>query len=353
MRDGRQLAEAIRCLDVAQGLLVGRVFDIVNGVTVRTRKIASLIEGAHRGSVHADTVLALQGNAREASLVFGRTGNEAVGEEIDRLKAALWLSMPPAEGPQGYLHPLGPDREPVIPKRARYVPAPLRLPEVIDINLAHQGRKTCYFAAAVDAIAHRRPHLLAGVARPEGDEVIVTVRGGIYRMPATLPVDATTGEPVYSFSLDGSTLVPYLEKAAATHFGSYLDIALGSPIAVMLWLGGANPTVSYYCASEVEEDELQQTFPREEPACLSIAPTRRDGSPVPAALLDRLDLSTGHTYIVDKVDRHGDVVLRDQQVEHQPKAVSMRELRELDAQVAWLTGPASPRHKPTSPGAAA
>lgn len=340
MSTGRELAAAFLSLEKTQDRMFNLVFDHGYDVSRHCRRINELLAGLPEPDPRA---LAVVSEARDRAKSVLRdisvSISDAIGRDLAQLRANLWLQRAPTDGSAGYVRPIPAGGEPMLPASAQYEPTPLTMPAVIDIDLARQGRKKCYFAVAINALAHRRPDLLDGLVEQDGDEVVVTVWGGTYRMPATLPVDTKTGAPVHSTSPDGSTMVAYLEKAAAMHFGSYLELERGSAGAVMLWIvGDSVPSVAHRYASKLTEAELVEILPRVEPAYLSVAPVRSDGVTVPADLLTRLDLSTNHAYTVESVGDDGDahVVLRDQHLTEQPARLSPADLRELDAEIGWL-----------------
>lgn len=338
MSTGRELAAAFLSLEKTQDRMFNLVFDHGYDVSRHCRRINELLADLPAPDPRVlAIVFEARARAKDVLRDTSVTISDAIGVDLAKLRANLWLQQAATDGPAGYIRPIPAGGEPLIPSSAHYEPTPLTMPAVIDIDLARQGRKKCYFVVAINALAHRRPDLLDGVVRQDGDEVVVTVWGGTYRMPATLPVDTKTGSPVYSTSPDGSTMVAYLEKAAAMHFGSYLELEMGSSGPAMLWIvGDSVPSVAHRNASTLTEAELLEILPRVEPAYFSVAPARKDGTQVPADLLDRLDLSTNHAYTIESVGADGHVVLRDQQLTEQPARLSPADLRELDAEIGWL-----------------
>lgn len=145
------------------------------------------------------------------------------------------------------------------------------MPTTIDITIGEQKRVNCYLIASINAVAHWDPSLLEAMVRPDPDNenyVVVRVATGTYRLPATLPVDEA-GDPAHATSLDGSTLVAYIEKAAAAHLGSWDQTDLGVPAFALRWLIGDKLPNTYSFNARSLSDDNRRSF---QPARSALSP---------------------------------------------------------------------------------
>ena len=233
--------------------------------------------------------------------------------------------------------------EPDLPPGVRYEPTPLLLPRApIDVDFARQGRLgNCYAIAAVNAaaqaVAQSHPEVFIDMVKPDPEDenfVIVTVHGGTYRLPATLPVDESTGREVFSTSPDGSTVVPYLEKAAAAHLGSWNDLVSGYEIYALWWLiGDRYPYWHRFGVSQMTDEDVHAVMTSGEPAFITIPARRADKGRV--AALSRLDLVDGHAYTVRNDHPPTGHRLHNPWQRFHPNPVGPDDLRTLGAVLSW------------------
>jgi hypothetical protein len=129
--------------------------------------------------------------------------------------------------------------EPDPPADGVYVPLKLTMPKEIGAETPIQGPiGNCYFVAALCAAAHRAPQLLRGAARVQQGMVVVTLGRRQLVVKQTLPINGAL-ELAGARSSDGTTLIPYLEKAFAVDKGRYGEIDKGGrPMDALEWITG-------------------------------------------------------------------------------------------------------------------
>lgn len=341
-----RFAESYLTLESADSMLADRLSAVENITSRYVLDLGNWYDVVPIGrSALPSTILELQ---RRMSTVLDHarvTLSSMVGGEIDYLKFLLWTTPLP-DGPRrgGHLRDFAIPGEPNLPTSMRYEPMPLYLPTVpIDIDIARQGElaKNCYLICAINAVAHGDSSALTAMVAADPEDathVIVRVSGGTYRLPATLPVDDWTGDEVYSTSPDGSTLVAYVEKAAAAHFGSWSDLARGDPGFALRWLVGKRfARTDSQLVSAMSDPDLDRAFTLGSFTVVAI-PGQAQGSPG-SACLERLGARGGHGYTLRRYDDRGLAWLHDPYLDRHPRPMSFDDLRMLGARVAWCSDP--------------
>lgn len=189
------------------------------------------------------------------------------------------------------------------------------------------------------------PDAFADMVKPDPDDenfVIVTVHRGTYRLRATLPVDEQTGREVCSTSPDGSTLVSYLEKAAAAHMGSWNDLDGGVPVTVLWWLVGDR--VRYTCArliASMLDEDVREILSSGSLGCV-VVPASADPSRV--SVSSKLNLVAGHAYTVRRTLVSAGYMLHNPWLDLHPQPMTIQNLRDLGAALSWASSePYTPR----------
>lgn len=241
----------------------------------------------------------------------------------------------------GHLREFAVPGEPDLPPGFRYEPTPLSMPSVpIDIDFATQGLLgNCYLISAINGAAQWEwdPDAIAAMVMEDPDDenfVIVTVHGGTYRLPATLPVDEKTGQLAFATSPDGSTAVCYLEKAAAAHFGSWKDLEAGEPIYPLYWLVGDR--YSMYraeAAIKMSDADIRAVMTAERPTFVTVPAEDTDEGR--ASVMSGLNLVEGHGYTVHRDHPSTGYKLHNPWRRLHPNSLEPRDLRALGAGLYW------------------
>ena len=345
-RTRHRIAESFLTLESAGSMLADSLRTVENVTSRYVLDLGNWYDAVPVGrSALPSTILELQ---RRMSSVLDQTRvtlTSMLSREANDLKNLLWTAPLP-DGPRrgGHLRDFATPGEPTLPISMRYEPTPLYLPTVpIDVDIARQGEiaRNCYLICAINAVAHWDPSALTAMVAADPEDathVIVKVGGGTYRLRATLPVDDWTGDEMFSTSPDGSTLVAYLEKAAAAHFGSWSDLARGDPGSALKWLTRPRfARIDSNWAGAMSDPELDHalTFG----ACTVIAIPRQAPGSLGSALLKRLGARDMHGFTLRRYSDRGLVQLHDPYLDHHPRPMSFHDLRTLGALVAWCSDP--------------
>lgn len=314
------------------------------------RHVDEALEGSPRRLALVGEIFKTGERMRRAAEDTAATVVASITDEMFGLRMQLWatpLAQQTESGrdgraevrPGGHLGDFTVAGEPDLPPGFRYEPTPLLLPgALIDIDFARQGQLgNCYLISAINAVAQSDPDAFTDMVKPDPDDenfVIVTVYGGTYRLPATLPVDERTGREVFSTSPDGSTVVPYIEKAAAAHMGSWDYLVSGNSIYALWWLiGDRHPHFNSFSVAEMTDADVRAVMTSGRPACVIVPSGRADEGRVSA--LSRLDLVDNHVYTVRKDLPPTGHWLHNPWLALHPKAVEPHDLRALGAMLTW------------------
>lgn len=261
--------------------------------------------------------------------------------EYSDLKAALWTIPLPKGSTGGHLraHPGG---EPLLIQQ-RFVPAPLTVPTTIDMNIAVQAGVVgnCRFVGAIRLLAEAKPQRLPTMAVSDplnpDDYVLVRVATGEYRLRATLAWDGNSDAPAGVTSPDGTTLVPYIEKAAAAHFGALNDLHQVRAESALAWLVGKD-SVEHHEQADLSDSEFAAAL--SQPACIVAVNSTSHPRPPDADALAQSGLVEGHAYNVaalDSTDRT--VALSNPWGILDPDPISFETLRKLNIELTWIKNP--------------
>lgn len=338
----REIVESVRALGAANDATVRIMSDLMGAVGTRSRAAATLVQsapGSRPGSGNAVVDAGWRCVELLGTTMSGTT--RAIISDRVALRGHLWFETAPSRG-AGHLHPWTPSGDPQLPPGTHYAPAPLKLPRGVDINVGlavqHPASGNCFFPVAVNMLAHRWSRLFTpAMAHQDGGEVVVQVSAGTYRFPATLPVDGVTGEPAHVTSPDGSNLVAYLEKAAAAHFGSYAELRAGYAAATLFWLAADQlPRIRAADISELTDDELYEIMSEGYPLAIGTTPIGGPGEDPRTALAARRDVLIGHAYVATSLAPIGNRG-RNPWGRDDSAGLSLQDLRDLGAQLTWLT----------------
>ncbi|WP_116947484.1 calpain family cysteine peptidase [Jiangella endophytica] len=223
--------------------------------------------------------------------------------------------------------------EPELTDGVRYAAHPLTFPAGVGTTFARQGSiSDCHLVAALCAVADRAPWLLPAVTASH-DTVVVDVPRRRYRLRPTLPVDAGSGRLAYACSPDGSTLVPFVEKAFAVYGGGYPVLARGGlPVEALYWLTGRP---SYLLRVPKADDDIVAALVESgQPAVACSRPFDDDGSGAAAALRYRL-APVAHAYAVRGLDADRRVLLHNPWGRRHPRPVPLDVFRDLFTRIDW------------------
>lgn len=347
------IAEAFLALQKVRAPARQSLSEVKDVSILVTSRIADRVDTALAGSPRRlDVVREVSTNGAYMRSIIGETTTTiiaSINDQLDRLKDEMW-STPltesevseatgqPVTRRGGHLRDFTVPGEPDLPPGFRYEPTPLLQPGVaIDVDFARQGvLSTCYIVSAINAVAQWDPDVFTDVVKPDPDDetfVIVTVHGGTYRLPATLPVDEN-GNEAFSTSPDGSTVVPYLEKAAAAHFGSWKDLEIGSPIDPMWWLVGDRfAYFNSFSTKDMPDADVHAVMTAGAPTAVTIPTGGPDGDRVSA--LSRLNVVEGHGYTVRNDHPKAGYQMHNPWLVLHPNTLEPRDLRALGAVLIW------------------
>ena len=314
------------------------------------RYVDAALEGNPRRLELVGEVFKAGERMRRATDDTAATVEATIADQMHQLKNELWATALAGSGDStqsggtearrcGHLRDFTVAGEPDLPPGFRYEPTPLLLPGVqIDVDFAKQGRLgNCYLISAINAVAQWDPDAFTDMVKPDPDDenfVIVTVHGGTYRLPATLPVDAQTGREVFSTSPDGSTVVPYLEKAAAAHLGSWNDLAGGNPIYPLWWLvGDRYGHFNSFFVNDMPDADVRAVMTADKPSCVAVPAGGADEGRV--SVLSKLNLVEGHGYTVRKGLLPTGHKLHNPWLRLHPNPLEPHDLRALGAVLIW------------------
>ncbi|SDS23921.1 C2 family cysteine protease [Jiangella sp. DSM 45060] len=311
--------------------------------------------GAEFDAVRAAVVGRAEGVARAAGIAGVRPAGEpatelarplaavvddaagAVRHTLDAEVAALLALLHHAPSAAAAGEPSatpGRSPEPPLTGGVRYAAHPLTLPAAVGAGFARQGAiSDCHLVAALCTVAGRAPWLLPAVTAA-GDAVLVDVPGRRYRLRPTLPVDDTGGGLAYARSPDGSTLVPYVEKAFAVYGGGYPALARGGlPAEALHWLTGRP---SYLLrVPKAGDDIVAALVESAQPAVACSRPFGHgDDAGAAAALRYRL-APVAHAYAVLGLDADRRVLLHNPWGLRHPRPVPLDVFCRLFTRIDW------------------
>ncbi|TDD73160.1 hypothetical protein E1262_01405 [Jiangella aurantiaca] len=316
------------------------------------RALRAAVVGRAEAAVRAAAAVAAVGPAvAELARPMATVADEAaeatlhaLDAEVGRLLALLHDTPPPgrrppfvapspsvAGGPPVPVPGLAP--EPELTDGVRYAEHPLTPPAAVGAGFARQGSiSDCHLVAALCAVADRAPWLLPAVSAGD-DAVLVDVPGRRYRLRPTLPVDAGGGRLAYAHSPDGSTLVPYVEKAFAVYGGGYTALGRGGlPVEALYWLTGRP---SYLLRVPKAGDDIVAALVESgQPAVACSRPFDDDRSGAAAALRYRL-APVAHAYAVHGLDAERRVLLHNPWGRRHPRPVPLDVFRDLFTRIDW------------------
>lgn len=323
-----------------------------------TTKVSQLVDTALDGNPRRlDVIREVFTTAEQMRRAAGDTTTTIIARinvQIERLREQLWATPLPESGYSletrwitahsgGHLRDFTVPGEPDLPPGFRYEPTPLLLPQApIDVDFARQsGWGDCYLISAINAAAQWDPGAFTDMVYQDPYDpnfVIVQVHGGTYRLPATLPVDEKTGREATSTSPDGSTVVAYIEKAAATHMGSWNDLNFGvNPLFPLTWLiGNRYPVFSAFFVSDMPDADVGAVMSAAKPAVIAI-PSGDTGEDR-VSVLSRLNLVDNHGYTVrGDHPTAGGFKLHNTWLRLHPKPLEPKDLRALGAIMIWAS----------------
>ncbi|WP_053205234.1 C2 family cysteine protease [Jiangella muralis] len=267
----------------------------------------------------------------------------AVRHRLDAEVAGLLALLHPAPRPgppPGLPAPVPPfptpglATEPALTDGVRYAAHPLTLPAAVGTEFAGQGAiSDCHLVAALCTVAERAPWLLPAVTAA-GDAVLVDVPGRRYRLHPTLPVDDADGGFAYARSPDGSTLVPYVEKAFAVYGGGYPALAGGGlPAEALYWLTGRP---SYLLRVPKADDDIVAALAESGQPAVACSRPFDDGDDAGAAAALRYHLApVAHAYAVRGLDTERRVLLHNPWGRRHPRPVPLDVFRRLFTRIDW------------------
>lgn len=347
------IAEAFLALQKVRAPAKQSLSEVKDVSILVTSRIADRVDTALACSPRRlDVVREVSTNGAHMRSTIGETTAaiiERINDQIGRLRDELWRAPLTESGVSvatgqvvtpcgGHLRDFTVPGEPDLPPGFRYEPTPLLQPGVkIDVDFAQQvWLGDCYIVSAINAIAQWDPGAFADMVTPDPHDesfVIVTVHGGTYRLPATLPVHEN-GKEAFSTSPDGSTVVPYIEKAAAAHFGSWAELEGGKPIYPMWWLiGDRLAHFNMFSTKDIPDADIHAVVTAAAPAAVSIPTGGPDGDRV--SMLSRLNLVDGHGYTVRNDHPKGGYKMHNPYLRLHPGPLSTRDLRALGAVLIW------------------
>ncbi|RIQ15778.1 C2 family cysteine protease, partial [Jiangella rhizosphaerae] len=292
----------------------------------RARPLAAVVDEAAAATLHAvDTEV-----ARLLALLHD---TPQPGRRPPSYAPSATVAGGPAP-PQGAPVPVAPQAaEPRLTGGVRYAERPLTLPAAVGVGFARQGSiSDCHLVAALCAVADRAPWLLPAVSAV-GDTVLVDVPGRRYRLRPTLPVDADGGGLAYAHSPDGSTLVPYVEKAFAVYGGGYPELGRGGlPVEALHWLTGRP---SYLLrVPKAGDDIVAALVESRQPAVACSRPFDDDRAGAAAALRYQL-APVAHAYAVRSLDAGRRVLLHNPWGRRHPLPVPLDVFCALFTRIDW------------------
>lgn len=243
--------------------------------------------------------------------------------------------IPSPAAPAGSPSPTpGLSPEPALTDGIRYVAHPLTLPATVGTEFARQGAiSDCHLVAALCTVAGRAPWLLPAVTAAD-DAVLVDVPGRRYRLRPTLPVDDADGGLAYARSPDGSTLVPYVEKAFAVYGGGYPALAAGGlPAEALYWLTGRP---SYLLRVPKAGDDIVAALVESGQPAVACSRPFDDGDDAGAVAALRYRLApVAHAYAVRGLDTDRRVLLHNPWGRRHPRPVPLDVFRRLFTRIDW------------------
>lgn len=188
----------------------------------------------------------------------------------------------------------------------------------------------------------RLPSMVAPDPLDPDHYVLVKVAAGEYRLRATLAWDDYTDAPVGVTSLDETTLVPYIEKAAAAHFGALEDLENVRAESVLAWLVGERWVEHVEHAANLSDEEFAAALSH--PGCIVSVNFTHHHNPPDADALAQSGLMEGHVYNVAELDSvDGTAALANDWGALDPQSsLAFETLRKLNVELTWIKNPPRP-----------
>ncbi|MBF6172118.1 MFS transporter [Nocardia blacklockiae] len=248
----------------------------------------------------------------------------------------LWHSPPSDDPTRGHVDRYGPDGEPALPEEMHYGAVRLVLPEATaPVEGVQNEWGNCYVIAGVNASGAVARDAIVGMVSQVGETVVVRAAFGTYTLNATLPFYAD-GRPAYATSPDGSTLVAYIEKAAAAHFGSYRAVEAGNAADFMYWaLGDRYPETNIVDVRTMPVEDIRAVLTARVPVAVNIVPPERPDD-VPADLDDH-NLLKKHVYVPAHLAADGGVVLLNPWGRKHSVGMTVDILHGINASLHWVS----------------
>ena len=337
------IARSILVLDAADTDVLGLSRSLTGVVLGRAPTVMGLLDPA--SGVRPELAGVAQRGAQQMnSLIIEslKSVSQAIATDRLGLRGDLWLEPPPANASgAGHLVPFTDRGEPQAPPGSVYAPAQLKLPDPGVAELAAQNPvvSNCFWAVAHNMLAHKWPEVFDGRVTQEGDTIVVRAGGGEYRMPATLPVSAATGEAHHATSPDGSNAVAYFEKAAAAHFGSYDELKWDKVHFALVWLARDSDLsfgVSCVPAEQLSQQQLDGIIADGLPVGIAVPPGPQRGTDARHELAKDLGLTPGHGYSSEQLQWDA-TALNNPRAPDEPRTVSLDQIKDLGCDIVFLT----------------
>lgn len=318
----------------------------VDSVRTDVKHMAFQLEGTTAHSLLAHEIADVAGEMHAVADTAATDLQVSILAEYSDLKAALW-TIPLPEGPTGGHLREHPGGEPLLIQLQRFVPAPLTVPSTIDMNIAVQSGVVgdCNFVVALRLLGEAEPQRLPTMVMPDPLDpdhyVLVEVATGKYRLRATLAWDEYTDRPAGVTSPDQTTLVPYIEKAAAAHFGALNDLHGGRAESALAWLVGKE-SVEHHNQADLSDAEFAAAL--SQPACIVVVNSTLHPRPPDVDALAQSGVVEGHAYnAVHLNSADGTVALSNPWGFLDPEPLSFETLRKLNVELTWIKTPAGIR----------
>ena len=317
-----QLDAAVRRLNDSASALAGaergQICGALAGASASARSSIDALDSFRAGAVaFADRLVNGGGGMSHGSGVNGRASMEA-----NEARAVL---VADADSDAGTVSaPVDPpllDGYTFEPSDSR----PLFGADGIDGSVPLQGQLgDCFFIASVAAVAASEPATVQKLFSGEHGSEDILVKGE--RVSNSLP-RSSSGQEDLGSSSDRSTWVGLLEKQYAAHVGGYEVLNEGGlPVDVLAWLTGREGHANR--VDSMSDQALRTLSNSTSPsvagsiAAASTPETIRD-------LMDQYRVFEGHAYIVDSVDKDGQMHLRNPWGFDHPRPIPLDDFRQL------------------------
>lgn len=259
----------------------------------------------------------------------------------------LWRHTALDDPIRGHVDAYRSDGEPTLPDGWQYRPVPLVMPTG-PVEGIQRKWANCHVVAGLNALGKKEPESLVDMVSQSGGKVVVRTHLGTYTMDATLPYTAE-GEPAYAAAPDGSTLVAYIEKAGAAHFGSYRAVEYGNAADFLFWaVGDRYPIPNMVDVRDMSIDDLRGIIDSDLPTAVNIVPPERPKD-IPPDLAE-YGLVKTHVYVPDQLDDDGGVVLVNPWGKQHSTGMTLEILHRMNATLHWVSATPYQRSQPGPDG---